>query len=274
MINWAGPEEYGLRLGKKPAVASPSKFALWSYFDQDLPDPPDFFRHLHPPIWQDYDNKLCGNCVFAAAANLTRLWYHEAELPSPGFTARTVTDDYGAVTGYPTTDEGTDVDDGMKYWRQVGMHDMNGNRHQIDAYAWITLDNMKYLRAAVWTLGSVGVGFLMPDYGMEDFMSGYDWTYRRRRGNIVGGHFAPCVGIASNGDLICVSWGREIHMSEKFYREYADEVIGIIDLDRVHKSTNKTPEGFDEARLRKDLKTIAKNGRVYVANLDRNKRFA
>lgn len=263
-MNSTGPKSWKKRLGKKPAVPGAIKFALANYVNLDLPVPPDHFRHDTPPPWNDYANSDCGDCVFAGAANMTALWEHEGGLPLPPFDDESVVSAYSAVTGYDPADEdtdnGTNMADGFSYWRKTGLPDAAGKRHKIDAYAWVQLDNMRFLKASLWLLGAVGIGFMFPDYAMDQF---YEGLWEVKDGDVAGGHFVPCVGIAENGNLICVSWGREVEMTPEFYREYADEVVGVIETDRLDKTTRLSPEGFNVTRLQQDLATVAR-GRVYA----------
>lgn len=267
-INAAGPEDAPYRLGKKPARHSGILFRLTDYFNLTaLPTPPDHFRHDTPPTWLELANKKYGNCVFVGAANESRLWEHEGGMPVPEFTVENVLSDYSAVTGFdrnrPDTDKGTDMGQACSYRRRVGVIDARGNRHKIDAYAWLRLGNLTALKVALWMFPGLGLGFKFPDYGMKQYDANKPWDIQS--GSTIGGHYVPAVGWTPEGNIICVSWGREQLMAPPFYLKYADEVTICIDLDRMSKQTNLTPENFNEQRLREDLEHVAA-GRVYALN--------
>jgi hypothetical protein len=159
------------------------------------------------------------------------------------------------------------------YRRHTGILDADGKRHTIDAYAFLKLGSMDDLRAALWILGGVGLGFKFPEYAMDQFERGRVWEVKGAWGqwfgleNYSGGHYVPAIGIAENGNIITVSWGKEQEMTPEFYLRYADEVLCWLDLDRLHRLKRVTPQGFNEARLRHDLELVAA-GRVHVAELD------
>lgn len=265
------------KLGKKPARPEAIRFALASYVNLDLPKPPASFRHRDPPQWKDFGNSQYGNCVLAGAANETSLWEHEGGKATPPFTTDSVVSDYSAVAGFDlknpeATDNGSDMGEAAEYRRSVGLIDANGQRHKIDAYASVKLKSMKHLRAAIWILGGVGLGFIFPDYAMKQFKAGLPWDVRSgwsfpkwvpefiSGDEGPAGHYVPAVGIAANGNIICVTWGKEQEMTPDFYMKYADEVIAFLDIDRLNNRIS--PEGFDEKKLRSDMRSIA-SGRVH-----------
>ena len=272
-----GRKNWQHKLGKKPARPEAIKFALASYVNLELPKPPASFRHRDPPEWNDFGNSQYGNCVLAGAANETSLWEHEGGKPTPPFTTSDVVSDYSAVTGFDParadeTDQGSDMGEVAEYRRATGIVDSLGQRHKIDAYARVKLKSMQHLRAAIWILGGVGLGFIFPDYAMKQFKAGVPWSVRSgwsfpkwvpefiSGDEGPAGHYVPAVGIAANGNIICVSWGREQEMAPEFYLKYADEVVAYLDIDRLKERIS--PEGFDEKRLRRDMVAVA-SGRVH-----------
>jgi hypothetical protein len=270
-----GRPDYPHRLGKQPAEPGGILFSLSNYVNLELPSPPPHFRHPHPPRWEDYDNSKYGNCVFAGACHETLLWEHEGGYPDAPFTTETVLQEYSTVSGFvrgdPTTDRGSSVTRAAAYRRQTGIIDAEGKRHKIDAYAKLRLRSMSYLRSALWVLGAVGLGFQFPDYAMKQFSAGEPWEVKKSLwGSIVGdeitgGHYVAAIGIAPNGNIICVSWGREQEMTPEFYLKFADECVAYLDLDRLNQTTKLSPEGFNEERLRKDLYAVS-TGQMWALN--------
>jgi hypothetical protein len=272
-----GPASFPHKLGKMPARPGAIKFSLASYVNLEVPKPPAHFRFGTPPKWGDYGNSSWGCCVFAGAANETSLWESEGRMATPTFDEETVLADYAAVTGFnrndKNTDQGTNMPDAARYRRTVGIIDTKGNRHTIDGYAALHLKNIPHLKAAMWVLGGVGLGFMFPKHAMDQFEARKPWDLKYRGlqawlnspSEISGGHYVPAIGIAPNGNIICISWGREQEMTTDFYLKYADEVTCYIDLSRLFERVS--PEGFAENKLRNDLASVAQ-GRVYARNED------
>lgn len=268
IINAAGPPSWPHRLGKRPAKPKSVQLRMASYFKlAELPVPPDHFRYPNPPKWIDYGNSDYGDCVWSGAANETTLWELEGGEPLPVFTVANILSDYSAVTGFDPakedTDKGTDIGDAFAYRRKTGIVDASGKRHKVDAYCKIRLRNEKYLKASMWLFGSVGLGFRFPDYAMKQFDSGKVWDIKSSGGKVTGGHYVPAVGIAPNGNIICVSWGKEVEMTIPFYTEFADEVSAALDIERLDKKTMLSPENFDKARLTEDLRTVSSGWGIY-----------
>lgn len=269
-----GPPEFPYKLGKTPARAGAIRYSLSRYIDLDLPQPPPHFRHDDPPPWEDYRGKEFGNCVWAGAANETRLWEHEGGLGLPSFTTKEVNADYAAVSGFnpkkPETDQGTDLGAAAAYRHETGILDTAGRRHRVEAYARVPLHNFDHLKAAMWVLGGIGIGFKFPKYAMDQFKKRKPWSVRWSiRGmlgmdDIAGGHYVPGVGIAENGNIICISWGQEVEMTKGFYLRFADEVIAFFDRERLNKSTRLSPEGFNEDIVNQDLSAAAGGSKVFA----------
>jgi hypothetical protein len=270
MITAVGPKvskKWPHRLGKKPARHGSVKFLLMNYFNlAALPHAPEHFRCSKPPKWIDYGNSDYGDCVWSGFANQTALEETEGGYATPVFTTNNVLSDYSAVTGFDrndkSTDVGTDIGQACAYRRKTGIVDSHGYRHKTDAYCWIHLQDAEFLKWAMWTMGGLGLGFRFPGTAMTQFDRGKVWEVTPDW-KITGGHYVPAIGIAPNGNIICVSWGKEIQMTVDFYMTFADEVIAFLDLKRLAQKTRLSPEGFNEARLREDLKSVSSGWGVY-----------
>jgi hypothetical protein len=134
---------------------------------------------------------------------------------------------------------------------------------------------MRHLRAALWVFGAVGLGFQFPEYAMKQFKNNVPWDvgsslpgWLDPENRIAGGHYVAAIGVAKNGNIICVSWGREQEMTPKFYVKYADEVYAYLDLDRLSKSDKLSPQRFNEAKLRRDLEAVSE-GSTWALDQDR-----
>ena len=68
-----------------------------------------------------------------------------------------------------------------------------------------------------------------------------------------GGHAVPVVA-SDPRRLAVVTWGQLLRMTWAFWEAYCDEAYAILSHDFLEK--NKTPDGFDLATLRADLKAV------------------
>lgn len=281
-VSASGPPWFPRRLGKLPASGTVG-FRLASYIDLSLPEPPPFFFHPDPPPFYDYDNSKIGDCVLAGAANETALWMHEGGMDVT-FTTEDVIAEYSTLTGFdpnrPETDKGTDVGEAAKYRRRVGIKDSKGRRQRIDAYAMLELGDFDKLKTAMWLLGGIGLGFRFPAYAMAQFQNGepwsvQKWSFTRVKGwllgsEIAGGHYVPAIGIAksgNSGNIMTVSWGRVQEMTPAFFLKYADELVCYLDLDRLDRVRRKSPEGFNQRELYRDLAKLT-GGLIYTKPSD------
>ena len=251
-----------LKLGKLPAREDAVKLKFASFVDKKigLPPVPETFGHyqLYPADgWGMLGNDQVGCCAWAGPAHESMIW-NKASGRDVEYTTENVLSDYSACTGYnpedPSTDRGTDMQQGAKYRQKTGIIDSKGERHKIGAYLALEAGNLTQLHQAAYMFGAVGIGIEVPDYFMAEFQSGQPWNVRRR-GNIEGGHYVPIVG-ADQEWLYLVTWGRIQRMALNAYEKFNDETIAYLSTEQLNDS-GKTPEGFDNAALSAALEEIA-----------------
>jgi hypothetical protein len=170
------------------------------------------------------------------------------------FTAQNAISDYSAITGYtstdPTSDQGTEVREALKYRQKVGLIDSKGKRHKIEAY--IKLDNLNEVKQSIYLFSVAGIGIQFPESATFQFDNNLPWDYQR--GSFIdGGHYVPVIGYDSKY-LYCVTWGKIQPMTYRFYNYYCDEAWAI--LSREFLKNGKSLEGFDYNTLANDLRVI------------------
>jgi hypothetical protein len=174
------------------------------------------------------------------------------------FSADTALSDYGDMTGFsrwnPLSDQGTDMAAAASYRRKTGIVDAAGNRHKIDAYVEMRLQDWDQLRLAVYLFGAAGIGIELPRGAMDQFRAERPWDVDGS--SIEGGHYIPCVGFNSHGLAIVVTWGRLQGMTRRFYEAHNDEALAYISAEALN-AKGLSPEGFDAARLAADLGSLA-----------------
>lgn len=248
-----------LKLGKLPARKNSIQFKLDRFLDKTkLPKPPAAFWSTRNKFtnWGLFKNDEIGDCVWAGAANETMQWAFEAG-SSVVFSDENVISSYSNVTGYdpnqPWTDNGTDMQQAASYRRKVGLEDIHGVVHQVEAYVALKAGDYDQLKLAMWLFGGCGVGIMFPRSAMDQFERGEPWDVVKRT-RIEGGHYIPAFGVNEKGNIMVVSWGKVQEMTPAFYEKYCDE--GVVYFDDERLKENISPEGFDQDLLLEYLEEV------------------
>lgn len=250
-----------LKLGKLPARKGAVKLRFGAFFDpRKLPVPPLRFGHYDVgQPWGELANDQYGCCVWSGAAHETMVWTKEATGQAACFIDQNVLGDYAIVTGFDpassATDQGTDMTAAASYRRKTGIADVNGVRHKIDAYVALRPGDIHDILLATYLTGGAGIGIRFPASAAAQFDAQEPWQVVPGA-LITGGHYVPCVGRNSNGDLLVVTWGRIHAMTPEFYAEYSDEALAYVSLEAMN-AKGLTPEGFAADQLRADLAALA-----------------
>lgn len=245
-----------MKLGKKAARPNAVKLRLSAALPSiELPTPPPVFgRPGLVPAWGILGNDKTGDCVFAGAAHETMLWRAVAGSLVP-FNDQAVIAAYSAVTGYdpakPDTDQGTDMQQAAAWRLHTGIVDAVGATHKVDAYASISVGNVTEIVQAAYLFGAVGVGVQLPTTALDQFDRAERWTDNQGP-QIEGGHYFPCIGRNSNGDLLIVTWGRLHAATPSFIAKYMDEGLAYLSFESVHAISSEL-----EINLRTELAALA-----------------
>lgn len=249
------------KLGKRPARLGAVTFNFRDFFNPAaLPTPPSAFGHYGPAQpFGVLGNDQYADCVFAGAAHETMIWLREGGKLPPRFTTADVLDDYAAVTGFdpnkPDTDQGTDMQGAASYRRKTGIRDAFNRRHAIDSYVALKIGDVDELVLATYLTGAAGVGLELCSEAMDQFKVGNPWAVPATI-TPIGGHYVPCVGRNSAGDLLVVTWGRLHAMTGAFYARFSDEAFAYLSLEMLN-AQNLSPEGFDADGLRAALSKLS-----------------
>jgi hypothetical protein len=253
-----------LKLGKQAATEDPKDLVLATYVDTSkLPTPPTEFGHesLFPPKgWGMLGNDEWGDCAWAGPAHETMLLSKEDHKPV-SFTTQGVLSDYSACTGFDPnagppeenpTDKGSHVRDVLKYRRTTGIVDAHGKRHKIGAFVKLDHKNIEHVLQAMYIFEVVGIGFLFPDFAMQQFHNGEPWDVKPGSPPPRHGHYVCAVGKRANIDI--VTWGALQQMTVPFFEEYCDEAWAYISTETLNKG--HMVNGFDLKQLEEDLKAL------------------
>jgi hypothetical protein len=249
------------KLGKQPAAPTPKDFAFAAFAATiKLPSLPSRFGHGGAyPDWQMLGNDLYGDCVWAGAAHEHMLLNKVLNHVDVPFDDTAVLSDYAATTGFdvndPSTDNGTNVHDGLSYRRNTGIVDAAGKRHKIGAYVSLNTKDWQHLEQAAYIFGAVGVGFEFPTSALPQFHAHEPW-HRVAGAKIDGGHYVPVVGSVHAPDqATAITWGRRQVFTKDFYERYNDEAWVYITPEQL-RSDGTGLHGFDIEKLNKFLSAL------------------
>ncbi|MFE2486072.1 hypothetical protein ACFXGR_22780 [Streptomyces mirabilis] len=226
-------------LGKLPAQPARPHLKLSAVLRERLAAPPASADWQADTIqWPMYANDQWGCCVFAEighAVNQATFYATGTEVEP---TDKDILKGYSAVTGFNPnagppgnnpTDQGTNVQDAMAFWRKTGIAG-----HKIVAYASLDVSNPTEIRQAIALFGSISIGFNFPDTAMDQFNAGQPWDVVTGA-TIEGGH---CVlaGAYDKDGVGVVTWGAETKMTWRFWQTYVDEAWVVLDADGLKKA--------------------------------------
>ena len=233
--------------GLLPSIPDPKQQAFGSLFFADAlpPTPATFGQQKLIADWGMLGNDKAGDCMFAGMAHASM--YLNAQIGvSVEFIDAMVLADYGAVTGFPAQDPGTEPSAGLAYWRQIGMLDAANRRHRIDGSASLPIGDVPTLLRAAFLLGTAGIGFALPDSAETQFDNDEPWDVlpNDKAGD---GHWVTIVGCNSKGNLLVITWGRLQAVTPAFIREYM--IYGAAPLSLEWIQNNVSPRGVNQAAL-------------------------
>ncbi|MFF7881072.1 hypothetical protein ACH40F_07655 [Streptomyces sp. NPDC020794] len=227
------------RLGKLPAQPARPHLKLSAVLRDRLAAPPASADWQADTIqWPMYGNADWGDCVFAEighAVNQATFYATGTEVEP---TDKDILGAYSKVTGFNPnagppgnnpTDQGTNVQDAMAFWRKTGIAG-----HKIVAYASLDVSNLTEIRQAIALFGSISIGFNFPDSAMNQFNNGQPWDVVTGA-TIEGGHCVLAGAYDKNGVGV-VTWGAETKMTWRFWHAYVDEAWVALDEDGLEKA--------------------------------------
>ena len=245
-----------LKLGKKPASPLNKKAIMFDQiFDASkLPVPPKVFgKQKLIQTWYGYGNDEYGNCVFAAKAHMHMLWSLMGGHPRDRFTTADVLSDYAAVTGFnagdPNSDQGTDMKQAAEYHRKTGVRDATNTRRRVTSYVNLQPGSVGQLAISAYIFGAVEIGVMLTEDNMKQFDQGKPWSVTRS--DSVGGHCIPVIGRDSDGNFICVTWGRLQRITPSFLKKYMDEGIAYLNEEILTDIT------YDKSTLQQMLAQVS-----------------
>ncbi len=247
------------KTGKLPPKYDRRNIKLAAIFKKVLPPVPeasDTDAQIPFPIPNEmWANDKLGDCVEVTKFNwMLRAEAFEQRKVVP-FTANDVKKNYFRETG--GVDSGLVMLDAMKDWRSTGLImgerkllciRRGGTAYKIHAFADLEPGNANELRASVYFLGGAAAGFILPESVQRQWKNGEVWEDEGDR-NLWSGHAMEIKAYNEIGPK-CLTWGKEVQLTWKFYRSYQDEGYACVD------AKNDPDSPIDEEKLEEILKEV------------------
>jgi len=232
----AQPDERNIKLAS--IIAGPVK--LPREYDFDLSHP-----GIPTPM---FANDTFGCCVIAARAHQT-LRFELIEQGSPCMiTDKDVIREYMKETGGPDT--GLVVLESLKLWRVNGWK-VGRRTYRIQAFAEVNRLSKAEVQGAIFAKLGVNIGLNLPLTAQRQIQSGQPLDVLSTKGDGApgswGGHDVYVTGWTAEGP-ICVTWGRKVPMTWRFFAAYCDEAYACIDAkDNKYINRKKLDEALKRA---------------------------
>lgn len=215
--------------------------------------------------WQMLGNDEFGDCYEASSAHEAMAEAHPNGR-NPVFSKESVLGSYASYLGLSgvsalneRTDQGTDAREGAKFRQKSGIKDIHGVGHKIGAFVLDESKDYQTILSTVYDFGGVTVCVELPKSAEEAFNKAeegsgeYIWDYVHGS-QIAGGHAISGVSVKDD-QLVIVSWGHEVVMTEAFVEQYLQCVVVYVSGAMLNGEA-KTPNGLDRPALRKKLAEV------------------
>lgn len=185
-----------------------------------------------------YDNDRYGDCVWAMIGHAIQIQSLLGLRSEVDVTVDALLKGYTDVTGFdpadPSTDQGTNVQDALNYWRTTGIARPDGTVDQILAFAEVDHTDRALVADCVGLFGPGMKGVNLPQSAEDQFGAGQPWTVVAGS-PIVGGHAvltaAYTMPSPSELDTDEVTWGQAQKVTDAWNAEYVEEQYFVITRD-------------------------------------------
>lgn len=211
--------------------------------------------------WGMLGNDTVGDCVIAMMLHTIEAFYLANGLTPPHiYTADQAIQLYSAITGYvpgdESTDQGTNEDDAMAWWKGKGLL---GDK--IDAVASIDpqgKDVDRMMQVGMAEFGAVQLAVMLP-------ITAQNQTEWKLVGNpdkdpdsapgSWGGHGVPVIAYTPDYEWV-LTWGTGLKMHADFRHAYVVQLFVPLSKDFINSKTGTSPLGLNYDTLREDLSTV------------------
>lgn len=243
-----------MKLGRKAIKTDTRTLALGDYLTLGLPPPPpqaDWTKGI--TSWGMMLNDNLGDCTIAGVGHAIQVWTANtgSMVTVPDSTIESFYEKWdGYVPGNHSTDAGGIELDVLTNWQKQGV---GGNA--LMAFADPKPSNLVEIHQSIALFGGVYIGLALPLTAQtQDVWDVVPNGGANAQKGSWGGH---CVFVPKYDQkgFTCITWGQLKTMTLAFWKKYCDEAHTL--LGQGWLSAKGSPNGFDQARLQADLKTIA-----------------
>jgi hypothetical protein len=252
-----------MKLGRKAIKTDTRTLAFGDYLTPALPPPPpaaDWTKGITSwgmmlngpePSEPQFPEGL-GDCTIAGAAHAVQVWTANTgtmvTIPDP-----TILSFYeqwdGYVLGNASTDNGGVELDVLNDWQKQGFA---GNT--LVAFADPKPAKLVEIHQSIALFGGVYIGLSLPLTAQsQDVWDVVPNGGAKAKAGSWGGHCVFVPKYDQNG-FTCITWGQLKTMTLAFWKKYCDEAHTLLSQDWL--SAKGAPNGFDQAQLEADLKSI------------------
>ncbi len=255
------PRKTGCNLSKVRGYAP----RLTNYLLKSLPSPPpasDYWPKADANLRNVLGNNDVGDCVIASILHAIGLVTGNAGNLAT-FSTQQALSIYSTLTGYdprdPSTDQGTDPEVALNYWRSTGCYG-----HKI--LGWISVDSSSptQLATAMWLFENLHFAEGLPDAWLNPGprADGFLWDVA---GPAVDNNGHMFVGTGHNNAGITIdTWGMRGTLTYSAIARYSSRsvygaVYTALSEDSIDKVSRKAPNGFNLSALVADINAMGGN---------------
>jgi hypothetical protein len=242
-----------MKLGRKAIKTDTRTLAFGDYLTPGLPPPPptaDWTKGIKS--WGMMLNNTLGDCTIAGVGHAIQVWSANTgkikTVPDPTIESYYEKWD-GYVPGKPSTDNGGIELDVLNDWQKQGFAD-----NVLVAFADPKPAKLAEVHQSIALFGGVYIGLSLPLTAQtQDVWDVVPNGGAKAKPGSWGGH---CVFVPKYDQkgFTCITWGQLKTMTLAFWNKYCDEAHTLLGQDWL--STKGSPNGFNEAQLQADLKSI------------------
>lgn len=243
------------KLGRK-AIKTDTRTRRFShYLTTELPTPPDAISwSKNIDEWGLMKNDVVGDCTIAACGHALQVWSantgNEITVSDEDIIAT-----YSKWNGYDPKDSTTDCGgielDVLNDWKKQGFCN-----YKLLAFTAVNPKKIHEVKTAIYLFGGVYIGVSLPISAQNQTI--WDVVKDDGNGNTIagswGGHAVYVCAYDKTG-VTCITWGKLLKITWKFWNTYCDESYGILGQNWFNDS-GVYPSGFAVDKLLEDISNI------------------
>jgi hypothetical protein len=243
-------------MGALPPQRGLPRIRLANHLLADYPAPEKVDYLSAVPSWPMYANDQYGDCVWAAIGHEIQAQSRYGQGQEIQVSEAALLQGYSDVTGFdpndPSTDQGTNLQAALKYWRTHGIEG-----HKILAFAEVNVADKNEVDAAIAIFGAIEVAFGFPRSAMDQFNQGKPWDVNPKDPRPTEGH-AIHGGFYDMDKEVrrFTTWGNVQDMTDAFWEQYVWEAWALITPEWLDKTSGHSPGGLDLYGLGEELERL------------------